>query len=137
MNKIAQFASGLGCLVSVLAPVLAAVLYPKGKWLFALVLIGVAVLVLNRLFGKDPAPQTVADEIERLLNGDYYGFAVDSFEHWRIRDPKLKELWLKSMRIGGLPEEWVRLEEHKKSQLRKVTQELRELGQTRGAKPGS
>ena len=79
----------------------------------------------------------MADEIERLLNGDYHGFAVDSFEHWGIRDPKLKKLWLKSMRIGGLPEEWVRLEEHKKSQLRKVTQELRELGQTRGAKPGS
>lgn len=36
------------------APVLAVLLYPKANWLFALVVIDVAVLILNVRFAKDP-----------------------------------------------------------------------------------
>jgi len=111
MKKAAKFVSGLGCLVAVLAPLLAVLLYPRANWLFAFVLVGIAVLVLNRLLVKDPTPQALADEIERLLTGNYIGWDVDDFEHRSIRDPQLRELRRRSMEVGGCPEEWVRLEE--------------------------
>jgi len=129
MKKAAKFVSGLGCLVSVIAPLLALVLYPRAKWLFAFALVGIAILVLNGLSAKDPTPQTLADEIETLLTGYYGGYEVDDFEHRRIRDPQLKEFWHRSMEIGGLPEEWVRLDEGRKCQLREVVRSLRELGE--------
>ncbi|MGB0043616.1 MAG: hypothetical protein WBP91_10615, partial [Terriglobales bacterium] len=69
MKKAAKFASGLGCLVSVIAPLLAILLYPRANWLFAFMLIGVAVVAFNALWAKDPTPQDLADEIERLLTG--------------------------------------------------------------------
>ena len=50
----------------------------------------IAVLVLNGLFAKDPTPQALADEIERLLTGNFGGWDVDDFEHHHIRDPQLK-----------------------------------------------
>ena len=100
------------------AALLAALLYPKANWLFALVLIGVAVLILNVWFAKDPTPQALADEIERLLTGSHGGWDVDNFEHRNIRNPQLRDFCHRTMKIGGLPEEWVRLNEEQKGQLR-------------------
>jgi hypothetical protein len=137
MKKAAKFASGLGCLVSVIAPLLAILFYPRANWLFAFMLIGVAVVAFNALWAKDPTPQDLADEIERLLTGHYGGWDVDNFEHRRIRNPQLKEFWHRSMEIGGLPEEWVRLDEGRKRQMQEVIQSLRELSkaQDAGASP--
>jgi len=102
-------------LTAVLAPLLAIILYPRANWLFALVLVGIAILILQSRFSEDPTPYTLANEIERLLNGTSYGrWDVDDFESQYIRDSRLKELWRKSMEIGGLPEEWVKLDEQKK-----------------------
>jgi len=113
--------------MSVAGPLLAIVLYPKAKWLFAFVLIGFAVLWLNRRFAKDPTPSALADQIERLLTGNYAGWDVDDFEMQSIRDPKLQDLQRKSLNIGGLPEEWVKLDEERKNQLRGIIVELRKL----------
>jgi len=44
-------------LTSIIAPLLALVLYPRANWLFAFVFIGVVVLVLQSLYAKDPTPQ--------------------------------------------------------------------------------
>lgn len=131
MEKGAKVATGFGCLVSVVAPLLAALLYPRANWLFAFVLVGIGVLVLNRRLTKDPTPQALADEIERLLTGRYGAWDVDNFEHRGIRDPQLRELWQRSMQVGGLPEEWVRLNKEQSDQLREVIRELRELGEAR------
>ncbi|MGB9072032.1 MAG: hypothetical protein WCC22_05135 [Terriglobales bacterium] len=131
MKKVAKFASCLGCLISVAGPFLALVLYPRAKWLFAFVLIGFAVLWLNRRFAKDPTPQALADQVENLLNGNYYGWDVDDFEMQSIRDPQLQDLHRKSITVGGLPEEWVRLNEERKNQMRDIIQELRNLDETR------
>jgi hypothetical protein len=133
MNRAAKFLSQLGCLLAVLAPFLAFLLYPRAKWLFAFVLVGIAVLVLNHLFAKDPTPEDLADQIERLLTGHFGGYDVEDFEHQRIRDPQLKEFWHRSMAVGGLREEWVRLGEEQKQQLRAVIRELRELGEVHDA----
>jgi hypothetical protein len=73
MIKVAKFASGLGCLTAVLGPLLVILLYPRANWLFAFVLLGIVVLVLNDRFAKDPTPQALADEIERLLTGHSAG----------------------------------------------------------------
>jgi hypothetical protein len=113
--------------VSVAGPFLAVVLYPKAKWLFALVLIGFAVLWLSRRFAKDPTPQTLADQIERLLTGNYAGWDVDDFEMQSIRDPQLQDFHRRCMNVGGLPEEWVKLNEEQKNQLREIIAELRKL----------
>ena len=131
MKKAAKFGVGLGCLTSIVALLLAALLYPRAKWLFALVLIGFAALVLNGLFAKDPTPQALADDMERLLTGACGGWDVDDFEHQRIRDPRLRALWRRSMDVGGLPEEWPRLKEDQKGQLREIICKLRELGEVR------
>jgi hypothetical protein len=137
MIKAAKFASGLGCLTAVLAPLLAILLYPSANWLFAFIFIGVgiAILVLNEKLSKDPIPHALADEIERLLTG-HYGGDVDDVEHRKIRDPQLKELWQKSMLAGPhpAPEEWVGMDEEHKDRLRQIIRELRALGEARDAR---
>jgi hypothetical protein len=80
-----------------LAPLLAILIYPTAKWLFAFVLIGIAVLVLNHLFAKDIRPQDLADRIERLLTGNYGGWDVGDFENLG------KGHFWKSARSGALP----------------------------------
>jgi hypothetical protein len=127
MDKENKLASGIGCALAILGPLTAVVLYPRAKWLFAFALVGVAVLALNHLLAKEPTPAELADQIEGFLNGWQRGWDVDDFEHQRISHPQLRELWHKSMEIGGLPEDWPRLDEQKKNQLREVTQSLREL----------
>jgi hypothetical protein len=131
MVKAAKFFTGLGCLVSVVAPVMAILLYPRANWLFAFVLLGIAVLVLNHWLVKDPTPQALADEIERLLTGKFSGWDVDDFESQRIRDPQLKELLRRTMAVGSAPEEWVGMDEEKKNRMRDIIRELRSLGETR------
>jgi hypothetical protein len=133
MVRAAKFSSGLGCLVSLLAPLMAIVLYPRANWLFAFVVVGMAVLVLNHRLAKDPTPQELADDIERILTGRSAGMDVDDFEHRRIRDPKLEQLWRRSMEVGPspCPEEWVGLDEESKDRLREVIRELRALGEAR------
>jgi len=128
MKKAAKFGARLGCLISVVAPLLAVLLYPRAKWLFAFVLVGVAVLILIRLSAKDPTPEALADYIEHLLTGDFRGWDVDDFEHLGIRDPQLRELWRESMEVG-LPETWVLSGEDRKERLREIVRKLRELGE--------
>jgi len=130
MKRALKIASGLGCLTSVVGPLLAIVLYPKAKWLFAFALIGVAVLWLNRRFAKDPTPEALADQIERLLTGNYAGWDVDDFEMQGIRDSQLQDLHRRCMSVG-LPEEWPKLSDEQKNQLRDIIVELRELGDAR------
>jgi hypothetical protein len=128
MGKAAKFASGVGCLLSVLGPLVALVLYPRATWLFAFALIGFVVLVLNYLTAKDPTPLAVADRAEHLLNGTAYGWDVDNYEHLNPREAQLRELWHRTMATGGLPEEWPRLDEIKKSELRDIIRALKQLG---------
>ena len=136
MKRALKFASGLGCLISVAGPLVAVVLYPRHKWLFAFVLIGFAVLWLNRRFAKDPTPQALADQIERLLTGNYAGWDVDDFEMQSIRDSQLQDLHRRCMNVGP-PEEWPKLNEERKNQLREIIVELRGLDDTRKAGAGS
>jgi hypothetical protein len=130
MDKAAKFASGMGCLLSVLGPIVALVLYPRATRLFAFALIGLVVLVLNHLMAKDPTPLDFADRAERLLNGTAYGWDVDDYEHLNPCEPQLRELWRRTMATGGLPEEWTRLDENKKSELRDIIRALKQLGGT-------
>jgi hypothetical protein len=133
MEKVAKFVCGLGCLSALMGPLLALLLYPRANWLFAFPLFGIAVFVLEYIYSKDPTPQALADKIERLLNGTVGGWDIDNFEHLRVRDPRLRELWRRSFAVGGLPEEWVRLDEKQKDHLREVIRDLRELCKARDA----
>lgn len=126
MKRALKLISFLGCITSLAGPLLAAVLYPRGKWLLALVLIGFAVLWLNRRFAEDPTPQALANETERLLTGNYAGWDVDDFETRSIRDPHLRELHRRCLGVG-LPEEWVKLNEEQKNQVREIIAELRRM----------
>ena len=131
MGRLTKAASGFGCLVSVVAPLIAVVLYPKARWLFWFALIGVDVIFVNGLLAKDPTPRGLAEEIEKLLTGNCGGWDVDDFEHQHIRDPELRYFHKRSMEIGGAPEDWVRLDDAKQSELRAIIRELRELGEAR------
>jgi hypothetical protein len=127
MRRGIKFVFGLGCLTSVLGPILALLLYPKAEWLFGMALIGPAILWMNHRLAKDPTPQALADEVERLLTGNYGGWDVDDFQMRSIRDPVLRDLYRRTFSIGARPEEWVGLDEERKDQLRKIIAELRSL----------
>ena len=131
MDKSAQLLSRSGCLASVLALLGFVVLYPRAKWLFALVVLGIALAVLSTRFVKGPTPQAVADDIERLLSGNFGGWDVDDYENLNLRDPDVRELWRRSLEVGGLPEKWVRLDEKKKDGLQDIVRSLRQLGVSR------
>jgi hypothetical protein len=126
MGKAIKLGSGIGCALAVFGPLAAVVLYPRAKWLFAFALVGVAVLVLNHLLAKDPSPTALADQIEGFLKGwESAAWDVDDFEHQHISNPQLRASWRKSMEIGGHPEDWARLDEEKKNQLRELVRSLR------------
>jgi hypothetical protein len=118
---------GVGCLISVLAPLAGIVLYPKANWLFAFVVLGIALIALASLTRKDPTPEEIAERAERLLNGTSAGWDVDDYEHLRPTEPHLRELWQKTIALGGLPEEWVRLDDGRKRELQSVIRAIRQL----------
>ena len=104
MGKATKLGSGMGCALAVLGPLTAVFLYPRAKWLFAFALVGIGLLVLNHLLGKDPSPATLADQIESFLNGwESGGWDVDDFEHQHISNPHLRASWRKSMEIAVSP----------------------------------
>ena len=119
---------GSGCLVSVLAPIVGFVLYPRANWLFGFVIVGIALFLLGILTAKSVSPQQVADHAERLLNGYYGGYDVDDYEHLNPKDPRLRELWHRSMAVGGMPEKWMGLNEAKRNELREIVRDMRQLG---------
>lgn len=132
MNKFAKRASGLGCLLSVAGPIAALVIYPKALWLFTFALIGVAVLVLNHVLRKDPSSRDVADQAQALLDGTSGTWDVDDYEHLNPREPQLRELWRRTLSVGGLPEDWPQLDDQKTNELRYLIRAIRELGSSRG-----
>lgn len=132
-KRVSRFVAGLACLTSLLGPFLGLLLYPRAKWLFALMLIGVGILYLDSRLAKDPTPDALAEQMERLLTANYTGWDVDDFEMQTIRDPTLKDLHRRSMSVG-LPEEWPRLDEERKSKLWQIIAELRSLGPTQGTR---
>ena len=127
-NRAAQIGARAGCLVSVLGPILALVLYPRAKWLFAFALIGLVLVVVQILTTKEPTPQEIAELAERILSGTYGARDVDGYEHWNPRTPAVHDLWRSTMSVGGLPEEWVRLDAVKQSEIREIIRQLRHMG---------
>jgi hypothetical protein len=130
MKKVLYQAFRVGCLVSVIAPVIAIVIYPRANWLFAFLLLGIALVVVGVVTRKQPTPTEVADRAEHLLDGNYAGYAVDDYEHLNPKSEQLKDLWRRTMRIGGLPEEWARLDDEAKSKIREVIAAIRRLEST-------
>jgi hypothetical protein len=126
MKKLARTLSNVGCLVSVLAPIVALVLYPTANWLFGFALIGVAILVVSFMTSKELSPQEVGEFAQRLLDGRVAGLDVDDYEHLNLKDPILRELWQSTMSIGGLPEEWVELNQDRKNELREIIRKMKE-----------
>ena len=127
MQKILQIMFRTGCLTSVLALLVAIVVYPRGKWLFALPLAGVALLVFAILTDKGPTPSEVAERAQMLLDGNTWGWDVDDYEHMNPKDQRLKDLWIRSMSVGGLPQDWPRMESDKKNALREIIAEMRRI----------
>jgi hypothetical protein len=130
MEKALNSVFRLGCLVSVIAPIIAVVIYPRANWLFAFLLLGIALIVVGIVTRKQPTSTEVAERAERLLDGSCGGWAVDDYEHLNPKNEQLKDLWRRTMSIGGLPEEWTRLDDETKSRMRKVIAEIRCLEST-------
>ncbi len=127
--QVKRIIFGSGCLVSVLAPLVALVLYPRANWLFAFILVGVAVFVVAHITSKDPTPQQVADAAEGLLNGWQRGWDVDDYEHLNPSNPGLRDLWQRTMYVGGGPEDWGNLDEETKAEMRDIVSQMRQLGE--------
>ncbi len=126
MKKLSQLTFSAGCLVSIIGPVAAVIVYPSAKWLFAFPVLGVALLVVGIVSHKQPTPTEVADRAEYLLSGGYDGWAVDDYEHLNPKNEQLKDLWRTTMSIGR-PEEWPRLDDEAKARMLEVIAEIRRL----------
>ena len=127
MGNRARFGFGFGCLLSILGPLIAIVFYPRANWLFSFALIGIAVIVAIQLLAPDPTPVEVADRAEQLLKGTCGGWDVDDYEHLNPHEPQLRDLWRRTMEVGGLPEEWPRLDDTEKSLVRELIAKMRAL----------
>jgi hypothetical protein len=127
MKKVLRPVFRLGCLVSVVAPIVAVIFYPRANWLFAFLLLGIALIAVGIVTRKPPTTTEVADRTERLLNGTYGGWDADDYPHLRPKNKQLRDLWLRTMSIGGLPEEWIRLDDETKGRMREVIAEMRRL----------
>jgi hypothetical protein len=131
-SKATRLTFGAGCLVSVLGPLIAIVIYPRVNWLFGGLLVGIALLAIAALKSKKATPQEMAELAEGILNGTSGAWDVDDYEHWNPKDPEVRTLWNRTMTVGGLPEEWARLDEAQKNELRSIIRTLRQLGNERG-----
>jgi hypothetical protein len=133
MKRILRVLSRAGCLTSLLAPILGVILYPKANWLFAFLLLGIVIVVVEVITRKQPTPTEVADRAEHLLDGSdggYGSWAVDDYEHLNPKSEPLKDLWRRTMSIGGLPEEWTRSDDETRARMLEVIAEIRRLGST-------
>jgi hypothetical protein len=130
MTKLSQLMFRAGCLTSVIAPIIAIVIYPRAERLFAFLLLGIALVVIGVVTRKQPTPTEVADRAEHLLDGSYGGWDVDDYEHLHPKGERLRDLWRRTMSIGGLPEEWTRLDNETRSKMREVITEIRRLEST-------
>jgi hypothetical protein len=119
MEKALYPAFRLGCLVSVIGPIIAVVIYPRANWLFAFLLLGIALIGVGIVTRKQPTPTEIAERAERLLDGSCSGWDVDDYEHLNPKNEQLKDLWRRTMSIGGLPEEWTRLDERRRAECTK------------------
>lgn len=131
-SKVTSFVSWAGCLVSIVGLVVALLMYPRAKWLLLLPLAIVVLFVLGAFFKRQPDPRTVGDFVERLLNGEFGGYDVDDYEILKPRDAALRDLWRKTMEVGGSPEEWVRLDDERKNELRGLAQQMKRLDEEKG-----
>jgi hypothetical protein len=131
-SKATRLIFRAGCLVSVLGPLIAVVIYPRVNWLFGLLLVGIALLAIIALKSKNATPQEMAELAEGIVNGTSGAWDVDDYEHWNPKDAEVRTLWNRTMTLGGLPEEWVRLDEAQKNELRSIISTLRQLGNERG-----
>lgn len=127
MKKVLYPVFRIGCLASVIAPIIAIVIYPRANWLFAFLFLGIALIVVGVATRKQPTPTEVADLAEHLLDGTYGGWAVDNYEHLNPKGEQLKDLWGRTMGIGGLPEKWASSDDEIKSKIREVIAEIRRL----------
>jgi len=117
----------LGCITSLVAPIIGIVVYPRANWLFAFPLLGIALIVVSVVTHKQLTPIQVAERAEHLLNGTYGEWDVDDYEHLNPKNEQLKALWRRTMGIGGLPEGWARLDNEAKSRMREVIAEMKRL----------
>jgi hypothetical protein len=127
MKKALDSVFRIGCLVSLIAPVIAIAAYPRANWLFAFLLLGIALVVLGAVTRKQPTPTEVAESAEHLLDGISDGWAVDDYEHLNPKNEQLRDLWRRTMGLGGLPEEWAMLDDETKSRIREVIAEIKRL----------
>ena len=97
-------------------------------WVFGLFLIGLVLVIFGIASTKGPFPSAVADHAQRLLEGTGGAWDVDDYEHLNVREPRLRDMWRRTIEIGGVPEEWVRLDEGKKRELQDAIEAIRELG---------
>lgn len=130
VTKLLKLTFRAGCLVSVIAPVVAIIIYPSANWLFAFPLLGIALIGFGIVTHKQPTPTEVADRAEPLLDGSYGRWAVDDYEHLNPKGEQLKDLWQRTMWIGGLPEKWAGLDDETKNKIREVIAEIRRLEAT-------
>jgi hypothetical protein len=118
MIKLVKRAYWSAVLVVVAAGLIGLAVYTSAKWPIAILACALLVIVLRFWPRKDVDPREVANRAENLLNGTFGDWDVDDYEHLAVRDPQVREVWQKTLDVGGLPEEWIRLEEDKKSVIR-------------------
>jgi hypothetical protein len=125
-QSVGNFFAKSGCLLIVLAPLAAAVLYPHANWLFAVPVVLICGFILLSLCSKGPSPSDFAAMAERILDNPL-DRDVDEYECLRPRDERVEWLRTLTYSVGGAPENWSALDEGKKDEIRDVIRRMREL----------
>jgi hypothetical protein len=82
--------------------------------------------LFNIFKSHQPTPQELADQAQRILGAEYGKWDIDDYENKNPKDPKLKDLYLRTMEFG-LPEEWCKLDGAKRDKLNETIEEMRHL----------
>jgi hypothetical protein len=127
MRKVVRRLAGAGFVTAALAAIMGIILYPRARWLFVLPVAVMVLVMLAMLTDEGPSPIEVADRAEALLSGNSWGWDVDDYEHLNPKHERLKNLWSRTMSVGGLPERWAGLSDREKSQMREIIAEMRRI----------
>ncbi|MFZ0318079.1 MAG: hypothetical protein WAL56_03060 [Candidatus Sulfotelmatobacter sp.] len=76
---------------------------------------------------KKLTPQDLADQADRILSGKCRKWDVDSYENTNPKDERLDDLLRRTLAIGGLPEEWVKLDDEQKKAISGLIEEMRRM----------
>src|ERR1700742_3770012 len=101
MIGLLQRAYWSAVLVVLVAGLVGLSIYTDAKWPVVILACAAFAIALRFWQKKDIHPKEVAERAQNLLNGTFGHWDVDDYEHLVPRDPQVRNLWQKTLDLGG------------------------------------